>query len=193
MKTITEVNGFNLRNALKKVDELTAAGKTAEELPAALGEALKLEGDKLRFLMAAMELAKTRGKEIGDLKRVIVYALHDGEAAPSGLTEKEGNYYVAEYLASLNPPKQDRPGGERDGRDGKRGGGRGGRDAGGKPGGPGRGGERGAGGGGRGPRRDDAGRGPRPDMSAGGGAPKITPKITPAAPKITPKTDTPTS
>src|SRR6185295_9282668 len=116
MKTLTEFAAPTLKNAAKVRQELVTAGKTPEELPAAMGEALKLEGDKLTFMLAAIELV---GEKVEDLKRVIVGALNEGEKAPSGATEKDGKQFVLEYYPSLSA-KGGKPG--RDGKRGERGG-----------------------------------------------------------------------
>jgi len=103
-KTITEFDGFRIKNALTTKKELAAAGKTPEEIAQGLGEALKLEGDKLKWLLSALEVVEGR----------------------------EGKHFLAEYF--YVPQKQERKGREgRDGdkRGGKRGGKRGkGRDGG---------------------------------------------------------------
>ncbi|MFL5814487.1 MAG: hypothetical protein ACJ763_12995 [Bdellovibrionia bacterium] len=157
MKTLTEFAAVTLKNAAKTKQELTTAGKTAEELPAAMGEALKVEGDKLTFLMNALEVV---GDKLEDLKRVVVFTLGENEKAPYGAVLKGEQHYSTEYYPPLNPPKGKGPqgGGDKgrggkggkDGKKGKRGrGGRGGR---GEGGGPGRGEGRGPG---RGPGRGE--------------------------------------
>ncbi|MBI3557665.1 MAG: hypothetical protein HY074_15495 [Deltaproteobacteria bacterium] len=145
MKTLTEFDAFRLKNAMNTKKELTAAGKTAEELPAAMGEALKLEGDKLTLFLAALEVAEERPE---GLKRVVVFAVEEGKSAPKGALLKGDKNFLAEFFA---PPQSaqkrfdSRDGG---GRDGKRGG-------------------KGKGGGkGRGGRNEGGGRGPRPERAA---------------------------
>ncbi len=101
MKTITEFPSLSLKNASKVKLELIASGKTPEELPQALGETLKLEGDKLSFLMSALEMV---GAKQNDLKRVVVYALNEGEKAPEGTIQKENNTFLVEYY----PPMGDK-------------------------------------------------------------------------------------
>jgi hypothetical protein len=172
MKTLTEFVAVTLRTAGKTRAELTAGGKTVEELPPAMGEALKLEGDKLTFMMNALEAV---GDKTEDLKRVIVFTLSEGEKAPNHAKQMGEHYYVVEYYPSLTPKKS--RGDSRDDRGGF--GGRGGRD--GKGRGDKRGGKRGEGRGGdsrgenRGPREDrpaNAGgrppRGPRPPRAPAG-------------------------
>lgn len=126
MKTLTEFDGFSLRNALAKKQELTTLGKTAEELVPALGEALKVEGDRLNYLAAALEVVGTKTES---LKRVVVYTAEEGKPAPKGTTEKDGKYYLVEYFFVPSAKKERRPGhdkgkgprGKKRGRDGKRG------------------------------------------------------------------------
>jgi hypothetical protein len=121
MKTITEFPSMNLKNAVKLKQELMAGGKTAEELAPALGESLKLEGDRLNWMMAAVELVE---KKLEDIKRVVVYSLAEGEKPSGHVVQKGEHCYLVEYYTSMNKkPVSDRdqaPVG-RGGRDGKRG------------------------------------------------------------------------
>ena len=167
MKTLTEFAAPTLKNAHAKKQELTTAGKTAEELPAALGEALTLEGDKLAFLLAALD---TVGEKMADLKRVVVSQLAEGEKAPSGARLVGEKYYTVEYYVPMHRggaekhDDRDSRGGRRDGK-GKRGGKPG--ERGGKPGE--RGGKPGERGGKPGERGGDRGsRGPKPAQFGGG-------------------------
>lgn len=152
MRTITEFAAITLKNAAKTKAELLASGKTAEELPAAMGEALKLEGDKLNFLMNAIEAA---GEKYDNMKRVVVSSLNEGEKAPSGAKQMGEQYYAVEFYPSMRSAPQDAGRDERGGRGGR--GGRGDKRGGGKPG---ERGGRGPGGGG-GPGGDRGARGPR--------------------------------
>lgn len=130
MKTLTEFPGMNLKLAAKAKQDLLASGKTAEELPQAMGEALKIEGDRLNFLLNALELV---GTKLEDLKRTVVYSLAEGEKAPARTTQKGDHYYLVEYFPSLTknepsknrgPQDGDKPKGRgAKGRKGKRGGG----------------------------------------------------------------------
>lgn len=127
MKTLTEFDGFRLKNALAKKAELSAAGKTPEELPAAMGEVLKLEGDKLTLFLAALEHAEKRAE---GLKRIVVFTVEEGKKAPHGAVQVGDKWFLAEFFYTPAPKREskhsDRDGGKR-GR-GKRGKGRGGRD-----------------------------------------------------------------
>ena len=201
MKTLTEFFGPHLLRALQTRDELVAAGKTPEELPVAMGEALKLEGDKLQRLLVALEIAE---KKKDRLKRIVVLQPAEGQKAPSGAQEKDGLLYLPEFFPA--PPgsePQKRGGGEgRDDRRGGRGGKkergrRGGRD--GEKRGPGRGRD-----GGRAQAAPETGgapvvegngdtdqrrrrrrgpRGPRPEVTAASSEPLKAPTPRPASPK----------
>jgi hypothetical protein len=155
MKTMTEFNGFQIKGALAKQAELAAAGKTPEEIPAAMGEAYKLEGDKLKFFMNALAHAQAQ-KHPETIKRVLVMSLAEGEKAPHGAAQVEEHYYLAETYPQPASKQKAHGRGDRDERGrgkGRRGKGRGGR-----------GGERGGRGGERGER---GGRGPRPQGEKG--------------------------
>lgn len=102
MKTLTEFPGMNLKNAAKQKKDLIAAGKSAEELPQAMGEAFKVEGDKLNFLLNALEIV---GDKLEDLKRALVFSLAEGEKAPPHSAQKGDQYYLVEYYPSLNKRK----------------------------------------------------------------------------------------
>lgn len=100
MKTLTEFPGMNLKNAAKVRNDLITGGKTPDDLTQALGETLKLEGDKLTFLINALEVA---GPKLQDLKRVVVFAPNEGEKSIPGGIQKGQHIYLAEYYPSLNP------------------------------------------------------------------------------------------
>lgn len=102
MKTLTEFTALSLKQAAQLKSDLTQQGKTPEELPAALGEGLKLEGERLTYMIHALELV---GTKVVDLKRVLVFSFAEGEKAPLGTVIKgEGDQargYVSEYYPSL--------------------------------------------------------------------------------------------
>lgn len=140
MKTLTEYKVVTLKAALQTRSELTQAGKTAEELPAALGEALKLEGDKLTLMIKAMDYFEKRSE---GLKRIVVLQLAENEAPPKGAEMVETHCFLPEFFPNMQP----KPGrGGRFGRDGRD--------------------DRGGRGKGRGDKK--RGRGPRGDRSEGG-------------------------
>ncbi len=169
MKTITEFPGMSIRNAAKTKQDLITSGKTPEELPAALGEALKVEGPRLEFLVSVLDIV---GTKFNDLKRAIVYAPNEGEKAPQGLLQKGDHFFLVEYFASLSKPEQPSHPADRNPRNGKRDGKKGGRD-------------------GRGGKQNNESRGPgfkRPDAqiiapAAGAAAPAGQERPRPAHPR----------
>ena len=98
MKTLTEFFGMNLKQAAQTRKELIVSGKTPEELTGALGEALKMEGDRLNHLIHALDAVGTR---VQDLKRVVVFTLNEGEKAPQKAVQKGEHYYLVEYYPTL--------------------------------------------------------------------------------------------
>jgi hypothetical protein len=117
MKSITEFQGFTLNKGLQTKAALLADGKTPEEIQAGLGEAFKLEGDKLKYFVNALEVA---GQNPQNLKRVIVVSLNEGETAPQKATQVEDMHYVTEMLVTTKyeaPQKGDKGRGK--GRGGK--------------------------------------------------------------------------
>lgn len=100
MKTLTEFTAMSLKQASQLKADLTQQGKTPEELPTALGESLKIEGDRLTFLLNALE---TVGTKMADLKRVLVFSAAEGEKAPQGtvLKGEPAHGYLVEYYVSL--------------------------------------------------------------------------------------------
>lgn len=126
-----------------------APAPSAEEAAAAaVGEALKMEGDKLKHFMAALNLVRAKPHGV---KRVVVMTIAETEKAPSGSKKDGEHFYLAEYYPQ--PAGQQPRGKGRGDRDDKRGGGRDGK-------------RKGRGGGGRGGDRDRGGdrpRGPRPE------------------------------
>lgn len=95
MKLVTEFISFTLVKGLKAKAALAAEGKTPEEIQTGLGEAFKLEGDKLKHFTIALDVA---GQNTENLKRVLVVTLAEGEAAPQKATHVEEHHYVPEFL-----------------------------------------------------------------------------------------------
>lgn len=125
MKTITEFNGFDLQATAKKAQEFTASGKTPEETQAAIGELKKIEGDKLKLYLQALDLSKAKSQ---GLKRIVVLTAAEAEKVPSGLQKVDDHYFLLEYFPE--PPGSQKGGrfpgkrGDKKGRGGKRGRGR---------------------------------------------------------------------
>jgi hypothetical protein len=139
MKAVTEFPSHLLKRGLEAKAELEGQGKTPEEIQASLGEAFKLEGDRLKHFFNSLDVAS---KNPG-LSRMMVMSLAEGEKAPAKAVAIEAHHYVPEFVVLAQPQQ---PG--RDGRGGKGRHGRGGGGGGGGRGG--RGGPGGGGGGGRG-------------------------------------------
>src|SRR4051794_10670040 len=108
MKTLTEFPCLILKTAAKTKQDLITGGKPPEELPQAMSEMLKLEGDRLGFLLNALEMV---GTKFNDLKRIVVYSLAEGEKASQGTIQKGEQSYLVEYypqLASQSPNRDSR-------------------------------------------------------------------------------------
>lgn len=118
MKLITEFSVFNLNKALALKSNLSAEGKSPEEIQENLATTYKLEGDKLKFFVNALDVASQNQTS---LKRVFVATLTEGETQPAKAVQIEEHFYVPEFIA---PPKPAAAAGA-PGRGGK-GGGRGG-------------------------------------------------------------------
>jgi hypothetical protein len=144
MKSVTEFANFQLNQGIKAKAGLAAEGKTPEEIQTSLGTTFKLEGDKLKYFVNALEVA---GQNLDGLKRVRVVSLAEGENAPGKNQKIEEMTYLIEFHVVARPPQ---PEADKDGK-GRGRGGKGGR------GGPGRGGP----GGPRGPGGPGGDRGPK--------------------------------
>ncbi len=94
MKSVTEFNSYNLNQALKTKTTLTGEGKTTEEIQSTLGTQFKLEGDKLKFFVNALEVAAANQE---GLSRILVVSLNDGETAPAKAVKVEEMHFVPEF------------------------------------------------------------------------------------------------
>lgn len=119
MKVITEFPNFTLNKAITAKAALTAENKTPEEIQQNFGETFKLEGDKLKHFVNAVDVASQNPQ---NLKRVLVMTLNEGENPPAKATKIEETYYLPESIvtapapsASANP--RGGKGGRRGGRD----------------------------------------------------------------------------
>lgn len=120
MKAVTEFSIFTLKKAIQDKAALASAGKTPEEIQENLGQSLKLEGEKLGYLIQSLEIASTNTE---NLKRVLVVRLSEGEKAPSKAIQVEELYFIPEFYAQIRPTQSATPS-SKGGRGGK-GGGRG--------------------------------------------------------------------
>lgn len=100
MKSITEFSHAALQKVSAAKAALVAAGKSAEELAAGLGESLKLEGDKLKFAMAAADLIADKKS----VRRVVVVSFAEGEVAPAKYQQVEDTHYLVEVLEAPKAP-----------------------------------------------------------------------------------------
>jgi hypothetical protein len=100
MKSITEFASHTLLKGLESHKALTAEGKTPEELQTALGTSFKYEGDKLKYFLAALEVA---GQNLENLSRVLVVSLAEGETAPAKAVKVEEMHFVPEFRLAPKP------------------------------------------------------------------------------------------
>jgi hypothetical protein len=94
MKSITEFAQPILQKVLAAKAALTTEGKTAEEISASVGESFKLEGEKLKYVLAAADLVD--GKTA--VRRVLVASFAEGETAPVKYQKIEETHYLVEML-----------------------------------------------------------------------------------------------
>ncbi|PIS10759.1 MAG: hypothetical protein COT73_07535 [Bdellovibrio sp. CG10_big_fil_rev_8_21_14_0_10_47_8] len=118
MKAVTEFPSYILTKALAAKAALTTEGKTPEEIQQNLGESFKLEGDRLKHFVAALDVA---AQNTESLRRVLVIGLNEGEVAPAKAVKVEEHYYLPEFLVLTNarPERNDRKGGGQRGGKGK--------------------------------------------------------------------------
>lgn len=125
MKAITEFSVFTLTKALQAKTALVADGKTPEEIQESLGQTMKLEGEKLGYLVQSLDVAS---ENIQHLKRVLVLKLGEGEKAPPKAVAVSEVHFVPEFFAQAQsqPAAASAGKGGRGGRNQQRGGGKGG-------------------------------------------------------------------
>ncbi len=109
MKAVTEFPSFTLNQALKTQAALTAEGKTPEEVQASLATSFKLEGDKLKYFINSLEVA---GKNVDNLKRVLVVSLAEGETVPNKSSKVEELHYVPEFYVEARTQQPAKAGGK---------------------------------------------------------------------------------
>lgn len=106
-------------------EETASAPSPDERLKTSITEKLKFEGEKLDHFLKALDVVDIRRKE--DLRRVVVWALAEGEKPTGQGVQKDLFFYVSDYMASLHRPKErggkgkDRGRGPRDGKKKKKG------------------------------------------------------------------------
>lgn len=94
MKSITEFQQATLQKILAAKNSLAAEGKTPEEISAAIGETFKYEGDKIKYSLAAAELAKDKAA----VRRVLVASFGEGEKPAPNYQQVEDTYYLVEMF-----------------------------------------------------------------------------------------------
>jgi hypothetical protein len=100
MRSVTEFPNFKLVQGLNARNALTTEGKTPEEVAASLGATFKLEGDKLKYFLNAVEVA---GQNLEGLTRVLVVAFNEGESVPTKAAKVEEMHYVPEFATTAKP------------------------------------------------------------------------------------------
>ena len=95
MRSVTEFPAHKLNLGFAKRAELTAAGKTPEEIQTEMGTAFKMEGDKLKFFLAAIDVAQENQDK---LARIIVGQLAEGEATPPKGKQIEEHMYIPDFV-----------------------------------------------------------------------------------------------
>lgn len=121
MKSVTEFWSATLFKGLKAKEALAAEGKSPEEIQTGLGESFKYEGDKLKYFLAALDVAAQNQEK---LSRVLVVSLNEGETAPPKAVKVEEMHYVPDFQQSARPvnltkvdPRQQGP--KKGGKDGR--------------------------------------------------------------------------
>ena len=117
MKSVTEFAYPLLQKVLAAKTTLTTEGKTPEEVSTAIGESFKLEGDKLKHILAASDLVVDKTA----VRRVVVVSFAEGEPAPAKYQKVEEFHYlvdIVELTKFVPPSKSDRRGPKKGGREG---------------------------------------------------------------------------
>ena len=117
MKSVTEFWNATLLKGLKAKEALAGEGKSPEEIQASLGETFKYEGDKLKYFVAALDVASAN---LEKLSRVLVVSVAEGETAPPKSTKVEEMHYIPEFqsapravvLTKADPRQQGKGGGK---------------------------------------------------------------------------------
>lgn len=106
MKSVTEFPNFKLLQGVKAKAELTAAGKTPEEVSQQFGETFKLEGEKLTYFLNAVTVAS---ENMEKLIRVKVVQFNEGETAPPKSVKIEEHTYIPEFQKEAGKPFLGKP------------------------------------------------------------------------------------
>lgn len=111
MKNVTEFWNVNLFKGLQAKEALAAEGKSPEEIQTSLGESFKMEGDKLKHFINAIDVASQNKDK---LHRVLVVTFGEGEAVPPKAVKVEEHHYVPAFIKEAPAPteKKDEKGGK---------------------------------------------------------------------------------
>lgn len=101
MKSVTEFFSHKLVKGNEAKAALVAEGKSPEEIEQSLGEAFKLEGDKLKFFVNSMKVAEDNAEKLG---RILVYKMDEGESVPPKAVLLEEHCYIPEFQKSAMAP-----------------------------------------------------------------------------------------
>ena len=119
MKSISEFQSFTLQKISTAKAQLLADGKTSEEVSTAIGVTFKLEGDKLRYALAASDLIKDKPP----VRRVVIVGFAEGETVGPKFQKVEEDYYLVEMVENrlaAQPAATDKRGGPRRGTGGNK-------------------------------------------------------------------------
>lgn len=100
MKAMTEFPAHLLNKGIAAKTALTAEGKTEDEVVTQLGETFKYEAEKLKYFVAALDVAEANADK---LYRVRVLSFGEGETIPPKAVKVEEAYFLPEFAT---PPKK---------------------------------------------------------------------------------------
>lgn len=116
MKNVTEFWNVNLFKGLQAKEALAAEGKSPEEIQTSIGESFKMEGDKLKHFINAMDVASQNKDK---LHRVLVVTFGEGEAVPPKAVKVEEHHYVPAFIKEAPAPTEKKEEGGRGGKGGR--------------------------------------------------------------------------
>jgi len=101
MRSVTEFPVHKLNLAFTKRSELLTAGKSPEEIATEMGTAFKLEGDKLKYFLAAIDVAQ---ENTANLARILVVQFAEGESVSPKAKKFEDFYCLPEFAKDPKAP-----------------------------------------------------------------------------------------
>lgn len=106
MKSVTEFHTHKLVKGIETKNTLATSGKTPEEIQQGIGEAFKLEGDKLKFFFNALDVAS---QNMEKLARILVVSFNEGESIPHKAVKVEEHFYIPEFQVAAGGPGMGKP------------------------------------------------------------------------------------